>query len=86
MQSDPTNDNVFEFQNFEISTGLITLRRIFDGNGIMLHNLNSNKSANFRKMFYDKFCADWMFLPRENEHHMRVMQRKSKDHMIQLHY
>ena len=51
MQSDPTNDNVFEFQNFEISTGLITLRRIFDGNGIMLHNINSNKSAKYS--FFD---------------------------------
>ena len=52
----------------------------------MLLNINSNKSANFRKMFYDKFCADWMFLPQENEHQMRVIQRKSKDHMIRLHY
>ena len=34
--SDHGLDNIYEFQDFEISTGLIVLRRIFDGNGIML--------------------------------------------------
>ena len=62
LQSDPTNDEIYEFQNFEISNGQITLRRIFDSNGIVLKNLISTKSSNFRKMFFETFCSDWMFL------------------------
>jgi len=61
-QKDPTNDNIYEFQNFDISTGTIVLRRILDANGILLQNINSNKSANYRKMFYDKFSSEWMFI------------------------
>lgn len=61
-QKDCTNDNIYEFQNFDISTGTIVLRRILDANGILLQNINSNKSSNYRKMFYDKFSSDWMFI------------------------
>ena len=62
MQNDPTNDCIYEFQDFMISDGLIVLRRILDSNGILLHNLNSTKSQNYKKMFYDRFCDEWMFL------------------------
>jgi len=34
--NDNSVDNIYEFKDFEISTGLIILRRLFDGNGIML--------------------------------------------------
>ena len=30
QQNDPTMDEVYEFQDFQISNGMITLRRIFD--------------------------------------------------------
>ena len=86
MQRDPTNDDVFEFQNFDINNGLITLRRIFDGNGIILRNINSTKAANFRKMFYEKFCDEWMFLDMQVEHRMRLNLRRDKDYQIMLHY
>ena len=36
QMNDNSVDNIYEFQDFEISTGLIILRRLFDGNGIML--------------------------------------------------
>ena len=62
MVNDPTNDCIYEFQDFMIQDGLIILRRILDANGILLQNLNSTKSVNFKKMFYDRFCDEWMFL------------------------
>lgn len=86
MQNDPSNDDVFEFHNFDISTGLITLRRLFDGNGIVLLNLTENKAANFRKMFFEKFCDEWMFLDLSVEHRMRINLKRNKEHQIILHY
>lgn len=86
LQSEVSNDEIYEFQNFEISTGQIILRRIFDSNGIVLLNLNSTKSSNFRKMFYQTFCSEWMFLDRQVEHNLRVSLRRKKEHMITLHY
>lgn len=86
MQSDPTNDEIYEFQNFDISTGCITLRRIFDSNGIVLLNLISPKSSNFRKLFFEVFCQEWMFLEKPVEHTLRISLRRGKDHMITVHY
>ena len=34
QQSDPTLDEVYEFQDFQLTNGMITLRRIFDQHGI----------------------------------------------------
>ena len=79
-------DEVFEFQNFDIATGMITLRRILDQHGILLKNLNANKAANFRKMHYDKFSDNWMLLDWKQEHDFRTKLRKKRDFVIVVHY
>ena len=87
QQNDPTLDEVYEFQNFDIATGIITLRRILDQHGIILKNLNANKAANFRKMHYDKFGDCWMLLDWQQEHDFRTKLRKGKgEHVIVIHY
>ena len=57
-----------------------------DQHGIQLNNLISTKSANFRKMYYDKFCDNWMFLDWKLEHSIRKRLSKKKENVIVIHY
>jgi len=80
------NEDIYEFENFDISTGLITLRRIFDKNMILLNNRISTKSSNWKKMFFDGFCDEMMFLDKAIEHNLRSKMRTSQEHVMTLHY
>ena len=57
-------DNFYEVKQFDMCTGLIILRRIYDENMIFLDNYFSKVSANFKRVSFQTFFSKFQMLNR----------------------
>ena len=64
---------LFEVKSFDIVSGLICLRRVYDDNNILLNNYFSDKSLNFKRISYNTFFKDFIILDEKEDHNTKIV-------------
>jgi hypothetical protein len=73
--------------HFDLCTGNLRLRKVFDAHKIFLDNYSSKLTANFRYCNYETFFLRYKILPLQEDHMLRVRYKRDRnDHTIRVKY